>query len=104
MNVHLEYLKFLTLSLFKMIPGTISCRISGNWYVLENVFKNDSSDIDLVVHADDLKIIKTSSLKKKKSINADQEEIIAVKDTSLEERPDATKVSGGKSLAQEPIM
>ena len=87
-----------------MIPGTISCRISGNWYVLENVFKNDSSDIDLVVHADDLKIIKTSSLKKKKSINDNQEEIVAVKDTSLGERQDATKISDGKSLAQEPIL
>ncbi len=38
--------------------GTVDSCIPGGWYVLSNVFNDDTLDLDIVVHSDNLKLVK----------------------------------------------
>lgn len=44
----------------KGLFGTIDACIPGNWYVVSNVFNDDTLDLDIVLHSDNLKLISAS--------------------------------------------
>lgn len=41
--------------------GLIDSCIPGNWYVLSNVFNDDSIDLDVVVHSKNLKLVNSAA-------------------------------------------